>query len=622
MVCRLHRLTRENFATLLFGSNPAAINPAKPGLGSLELLSGSLPKTKVPDDTNLKAVANSVLKTFPGLEEHPFTDDALWRDTYALTGTIRTLYFGASVAAEWNTLSESHEVSSATLVPSSTNAISVDADSSWIDCRITFSSSHPAAECYGIFSLVLSKDCSWRIWFMRTILEQLNIPGGSDLLKPSNSLIKGHTNGKNYSSSNTSNGHFKRNRLPKTLQQHILNLISRRWAMWLKHWRRLQALGVSYVRSRYESARLHTVRETNLPLNRTFGPEYSDYLGKDELAKGHKQWAEKYDINIWLSKTVESGCWDEVVGVYTLNTCKDRRSLQITTKHVVMATGAGSQSPLMPNGRFKGDLLHSADYSLAQVWAGKSGIVIGTANTAHDAAGDMYEAGMQVTMVQRSRTFVLPVEFIKNRYDVLYNNKILTEISDRGMISNPVSIARRFSAKTFHTITRAQPERHESLERAGFKVDPFSDIQDAINIRLGGHYIEVGASAKIGKRLIKANSGAAAVRCTENGLVFSDGTEVKADVIVFAAGFIGNLRHHVEKIFGSEIAKKVGTCFGINPECEVLRAFKPLEQPGLWYIGGALGHARYYSRFIALSIKADDIGTPLPVYHDYQYLAH
>lgn len=169
------------------------------------------------------------------------------------------------------------------------------------------------------------------------------------------------------------------------------------------------------------------------------------------------------------------------------------------------------------------------------------------------------------------------------------------------MISNPVSIARRFSAKTFHAITRAQPERHESLERAGFKVDPFSDTQDAINIRLGGHYIEVGASAKIGKRLvrhayyvpsripttmehkltstqIKVNSGAAAVRCTENGLVFSDGTEVKADVIVFAAGFIGNLRHHVEKIFGSEIAKKVGTCFGINPECEVLRAFKPLER--------------------------------------------
>jgi len=39
-------------------------------------------------------------------------------------------------------------------------------------------------------------------------------------------------------------------------------------------------------------------------------------------------------------------------------------------------------------------------------------------------------------------------------------------------------------------------------------------------------------------------------------------------------------------------------------------------EPGLWYMGGALGHARYFSRYIALSIKADDIGQPLPVYQD------
>lgn len=36
----------------------------------------------------------------------------------------------------------------------------------------------------------------------------------------------------------------------------------------------------------------------------------------------------------------------------------------------------------------------------------------------------------------------------------------------------------------------------------------------------------------------------------------------------------------------------------------------------MWYMGGALGHARYFSRYIALSIKADDMGQPLPVYED------
>jgi len=36
--------------------------------------------------------------------------------------------------------------------------------------------------------------------------------------------------------------------------------------------------------------------------------------------------------------------------------------------------------------------------------------------------------------------------------------------------------------------------------------------------------------------------------------------------------------------------------------------------PAMWYHGGTLGLARYYSRFIALQIKAKILGTPLAVY--------
>lgn len=31
-------------------------------------------------------------------------------------------------------------------------------------------------------------------------------------------------------------------------------------------------------------------------------------------------------------------------------------------------------------------------------------------------------------------------------------------------------------------------------------------------------------------------------------------------------------------------------------------------------MGGTIGHARYFSRFVALQIKARLMGTPLPVY--------
>ncbi|UZP36800.1 hypothetical protein NXS19_004616 [Fusarium pseudograminearum] len=131
-------------------------------------------------------------------------------------------------------------------------------------------------------------------------------------------------------------------------------------------------------------------------------------------------------------------------------------------------------------------------------------------------------------MVQRSRTFVLPAELIKERNVIIYNDKIPTEVSDRAMFSHPVSIARHLSSGAFHAMTRAQPERYEALERAGFKVDPFGDIQDAVNIRLGGHYIDFRTSAKIEKKLINVKSDAIADRCTEFGLGFSDGTKINS----------------------------------------------------------------------------------------------
>jgi hypothetical protein len=41
----------------------------------------------------------------------------------------------------------------------------------------------------------------------------------------------------------------------------------------------------------------------------------------------------------------------------------------------------------------------------------------------------------------------------------------------------------------------------------------------------------------------------------------------------------------------------------------------PLD-PGLWYMGGTIGQSRYYSRFVALQIKAAMLRTPLPVFDE------
>lgn len=40
----------------------------------------------------------------------------------------------------------------------------------------------------------------------------------------------------------------------------------------------------------------------------------------------------------------------------------------------------------------------------------------------------------------------------------------------------------------------------------------------------------------------------------------------------------------------------------------------PQTDPAMWYHGGDQAQARYFSRFIAISIKASVMGLPLPVY--------
>lgn len=47
----------------------------------------------------------------------------------------------------------------------------------------------------------------------------------------------------------------------------------------------------------YTYAIVHTIRESShLPFERTFTPNYPEWLTKDDLADGFKAWSEKYGL--------------------------------------------------------------------------------------------------------------------------------------------------------------------------------------------------------------------------------------------------------------------------------------------------------------------------------------
>lgn len=61
----------------------------------------------------------------------------------------------------------------------------------------------------------------------------------------------------------------------------------------------------------------------------------------------------------------------------------------------------------------------------------------------------------------------------------------------------------------------------------------------------------------------------------EDGLICSNGSHIRADVVVFGTGFIGNLRLLVAELFGHEVAGQLEDLWGLDEEGELKGAFKP-----------------------------------------------
>jgi putative flavoprotein involved in K+ transport len=116
-------------------------------------------------------------------------------------------------------------------------------------------------------------------------------------------------------------------------------------------------------------------------------------------------------------------------------------------------------------------------------------------------------------------------------------------------------------------------------------------------------------------------SGVSVDTIRERSVVLSDGAELPADFIVYATGY-GRLAQ-AGAILSSEIIDKLGPIGGIGsgvrsdhgPSAgETRNVRKPTRQPGLWFHNGNFGLMRFFSRILALQIKARQTGLPTPVY--------
>jgi hypothetical protein len=163
-------------------------------------------------------------------------------------------------------------------------------------------------------------------------------------------------------------------------------------------------------------------------------------------------------------------------------------------------------------------------------------------------------------------------------------------------------------------VTKVQHEHDkkllDGLRAAGFQLDsgPMNaGLLMKYYQRGGGYYIDVGASQLIIDGKIKVKQGQELKQILPNGIEFADGSKLEADEIVFATGY-QNMRTQARLIFGDEVADRVSDVWGFNDEGEFRTMWQKTGHPGLWFMGGNLAISRYYSRMLALQIKAVEEG--------------
>lgn len=375
-------------------------------------------------------------------------------------------------------------------------------------------------------------------------------------------------------------------------------------------------------RKRYHQLVLHDpVWYDHLPYI-PFPPHWPVFTPKDKLGDWFESYVKHLELNVWTSTKLTSSSWDESKQQWTVSVERTLPDGSVETrtfhpKHIIQATGHSGKKnwpSIKGMDTFKGSrLCHSSEFSGAKPDSkGKKAIVVGCCNSGHDIAQDFYEKGYDVTIVQRSTTCVISSESItdiglKGLYD---EDGPPTEDADLILWSFPSELMKADQVK----VTKIQNENDkkilDGLRAAGFGVD-MGDMESGLLMKYyqrgGGYYIDVGASQLIVDGKIKIKQGQELAQILPDGIEFADGSKLEADEIVFATGY-QNMRTEARTIFGDEVADRVGDVWGLNAEGEFRTMWQNSGHPGFWFMGGNLAITRYYSRILALQIKAIEEG--------------
>ncbi len=574
----------------------------------------------------IAATADAWLSQFEGALTTPgtaalealFHPDSHWRDLLALTWTIGTLDGRAPIIAALKAQAGRAKPSGFQINPDRTAPRNVThAGTAAIEAIFRFETVQGRGS--GIVRLTPDSGGAPKAWTLLTALDELK--GHEETVgrsRPTGQSYSRDFRGPNWLDLRKSSAEYS-NSDPAVLvigagqaglsiaarlkQLQVDTLVVDRWPRIGDNWRK-----------RYHALTLHNQVQVNHLPYMNFPPNWPTYIPKDKLAAWFEAYAESMELNIWSDTELESGIYDEGAGRWTIVLRRqDGTKRELHPRHVIMATGLSGLAvvpdiPTLKN--FRGTVLHSTQYEDGEAWQGKRALIVGTGNSGHDIAQDLHASGAKPTLVQRNSTMVVNVEPSAQLPYALYDEGPPLEDCDLITTSIPLSLAKKSHKLLTEQARKLDQKLLDALERVGFRLNFGEDgtgWQFKYLTRGGGYYFNVGCSDLIANRDVGLVQHADIAEFVADGARMRSGEILPADLIVLATGYHGQ-DTLVRKLFGDDVAARVGPIWGFGEGQELRNMFVRTPQPGLWFIAGSFAQCRIYSKYLGLQIKAAEEG--------------
>ncbi len=368
-------------------------------------------------------------------------------------------------------------------------------------------------------------------------------------------------------------------------------------------------------RKRYAALALHSsVFGDHLPYL-PMPATWTAHTPKDKWADWLESYAKLLDLNVWTSTEFVSGEYDEDASQWNLRIRRADGSIrEMHPRHFFVAGGmfADPKIPDVPGAdSFEGEIVHSDAFQDGADFEGRRVLVVGSGVSGHELAHDLWEHGADVTILQRSATYVLSYDSYHKFWNSLFGEDMVytPEFADQIQYAVPNKRTDPINKALVKEAAAYDKELLDSLEARGFKLEWGPDGTGILGAHMAGrdgYQIDIGASGLIADGRIGLKQGVELREIRGNTVEFSDGTTADFDAILFATGY-HQFWGHIKPMLGNAAAK-VDRAYGRADDGEYANTWRRSAQPGLWFGTGFIRMARFYSTFSALLIKAIEEG--------------